>query len=145
MFKKENYIIILNICHLMKIIIYIYISQHEIPPAIDPMVDSWPLMGSPGPMLCIVGTYLIFVLKAGPKMMEKRPAFQLNIILTLYNAAQVIFSIWLTSLVNIIFGYLMRVIKRAWYIICSYLVHTFVPWKKHDFIDINYIQARYKT
>ncbi|KAH0944884.1 hypothetical protein HN011_010182 [Eciton burchellii] len=64
----------------------------------DPMVDSWPLMGSPGPMLCIVGTYLIFVLKAGPKMMEKRPAFKLNTILTLYNAFQVVFSIWLTSL-----------------------------------------------
>jgi len=68
------------------------------------MVDSWPLMGSPGPMLCIVGTYLIFVLKAGPKMMEKRPAFKLNTILTLYNAFQVVFSIWLTSLVNVIFG-----------------------------------------
>jgi len=116
MFKKEDYIIILNICHLMKIIryiyiyiyiciyIYIYILQCEISFAIDPMVDSWPLMGSPGPMLCIVGTYLIFVLKAGPKMMEKRPAFKLNTILTLYNAFQVVFSIWLTSLVNVIFG-----------------------------------------
>ncbi|RLU19339.1 hypothetical protein DMN91_007896 [Ooceraea biroi] len=64
----------------------------------DPNVDSWPLMGSPGPMLCIVGTYLIFVLKAGPKMMEKRPAFQLNTVMILYNAFQVLFSIWLTSL-----------------------------------------------
>lgn len=64
----------------------------------DPMVDSWPLMGSPGPMLCIVGTYLIFVLKAGPKMMEKRPAFQLNTVMILYNAFQVLFSIWLATL-----------------------------------------------
>ncbi|XP_012221707.1 very long chain fatty acid elongase 7-like [Linepithema humile] len=64
----------------------------------DPLVDTWPLMGSPGPMLCIVGTYLIFVLKAGPKMMEKRPAFQLNTVMILYNAFQVLFSIWLTSL-----------------------------------------------
>ncbi|XP_011151305.1 elongation of very long chain fatty acids protein AAEL008004 isoform X2 [Harpegnathos saltator] len=64
----------------------------------DPIVDTWPLMGSPGPMLCIVGTYLIFVLKAGPKMMEKRPAFQLNTILILYNAFQVFLSIWLASL-----------------------------------------------
>ncbi|XP_020287680.1 elongation of very long chain fatty acids protein AAEL008004-like [Pseudomyrmex gracilis] len=64
----------------------------------DPTVDTWPLMGSPSPMLCIVGIYLIFVLKAGPKMMEKRPAFQLNNILIIYNAFQVLFSIWLTFL-----------------------------------------------
>ncbi|XP_033360024.1 elongation of very long chain fatty acids protein AAEL008004-like [Bombus vosnesenskii] len=60
------------------------------------MVDSWPMMSSPGPMLCIVGTYLAFVLKVGPKMMEKRPAFQLKNVLILYNAIQVLFSIWLT-------------------------------------------------
>ncbi|XP_017883722.1 elongation of very long chain fatty acids protein AAEL008004 isoform X2 [Ceratina calcarata] len=61
-------------------------------------VDSWPMMGSPGPMLCIVGTYLAFVLKVGPKMMEKRPAFQLNSLLIAYNAFQVVFSVWLTIL-----------------------------------------------
>lgn len=65
----------------------------------DPVVDTWPLMGSPGPMLCIVGTYLIFVLKVGPKMMEKKPAFQLNTVMILYNAFQVLFSIWLSSLI----------------------------------------------
>ncbi|XP_011877661.1 PREDICTED: elongation of very long chain fatty acids protein AAEL008004 [Vollenhovia emeryi] len=65
----------------------------------DPMVDSWPLMESPGPMLCIIGTYLIFVLKVGPKMMEKRPAFQLNTVMILYNGLQVLFSIWLTTLI----------------------------------------------
>ncbi|XP_071580013.1 very long chain fatty acid elongase 7-like isoform X2 [Temnothorax nylanderi] len=64
----------------------------------DPVVDTWPLMESPGPMLYIVGAYLIFVLKAGPKMMEKRPAFQLNTVMILYNAFQVLFSIWLTNL-----------------------------------------------
>lgn len=60
------------------------------------------MMSSPGPMLCIVGTYLAFVLKVGPKMMEKRPAFQLNSLLIAYNALQVIFSIWLTLRVRII-------------------------------------------
>lgn len=68
----------------------------------DPMVDTWFLMESPGPMLCIVGIYLIFVLKAGPKMMEKRPAFQLNTLMILYNAFQVLFSMWLISLVSLI-------------------------------------------
>ncbi|XP_024884284.1 elongation of very long chain fatty acids protein 7-like, partial [Temnothorax curvispinosus] len=66
----------------------------------DPVVDTWFLMESPGPMLCIVGAYLIFVLKAGPKMMEKRPAFQLNTVMILYNAIQVLFStIWLTGFI----------------------------------------------
>ncbi|XP_076240759.1 elongation of very long chain fatty acid james bond protein [Calliopsis andreniformis] len=60
------------------------------------MVDSWPLMGSPGPVFCIVGMYLAFVLKIGPKMMENRPAMQLNSLMIIYNAFQVIFSIWLT-------------------------------------------------
>ncbi|XP_018343456.1 PREDICTED: elongation of very long chain fatty acids protein 7 [Trachymyrmex septentrionalis] len=64
----------------------------------DPMVDTWPLMESPGPMLCIVGAYLLFVLKVGPKMMEKRPAFELNAVMIGYNAFQVLFSIWLTTL-----------------------------------------------
>ncbi|XP_071649688.1 very long chain fatty acid elongase AAEL008004-like isoform X1 [Temnothorax longispinosus] len=66
----------------------------------DPVVDTWFLMESPGPMLCIVSAYLIFVLKVGPKIMKKRPAFQLNTVLILYNAFQVLFStIWLTGLI----------------------------------------------
>ncbi|XP_076277895.1 elongation of very long chain fatty acid james bond protein [Lasioglossum baleicum] len=60
-------------------------------------VNTWPLMASPGPMLCIVGSYLAFVLKVGPRMMEKRPAYQLNGPLIAYNAFQVLFSIWLTN------------------------------------------------
>lgn len=59
-------------------------------------VPSWPMMGSPGPMFCIVGSYLAFVLKVGPRMMEKRPAYQLNGPLIAYNAFQVIFSVLLT-------------------------------------------------
>ncbi|KAG7199827.1 hypothetical protein KM043_017659 [Ampulex compressa] len=65
----------------------------------DPMVDTWLLMQSPGPIFCIVGAYLVFVLKIGPKMMEKRPAFQLNGLMIAYNGFQVLFSIWLCSLV----------------------------------------------
>ncbi|EGI57585.1 Elongation of very long chain fatty acids protein 7, partial [Acromyrmex echinatior] len=66
----------------------------------DPMVDTWPLMKSPGPMLYIVGAYLLFVLKVGPKMMEKRPAYKLNAVMIGYNAFQVLFSIWLTTLIS---------------------------------------------
>ncbi|XP_067208343.1 very long chain fatty acid elongase AAEL008004-like isoform X1 [Linepithema humile] len=64
----------------------------------DPMIDTWPLMGSPYPLLCILVTYLIFAIKTGPKIMEQRPAFQLNRTMILYNGFQILFSVWLTAL-----------------------------------------------
>lgn len=69
---------------------------------IDPKVDTWLFMDSPGPVLCILAAYLAFVLKIGPRMMEKRPAFQLNTVLILYNGFQVLFSVWLTCWVILI-------------------------------------------
>lgn len=62
------------------------------------MIDTWPLMGSPGPILCIVLVYLLFVIKIGPKIMENRPAFELKGFLIAYNALLIVFNIWLTSL-----------------------------------------------
>ncbi|KAJ8668550.1 hypothetical protein QAD02_010213 [Eretmocerus hayati] len=64
----------------------------------DPEVDSWLLMGSAKPIIAILLVYLTFVLKIGPKMMEKRPAYELKTVIILYNAFQVLFSIWLTTL-----------------------------------------------
>ncbi|XP_003428006.1 elongation of very long chain fatty acids protein AAEL008004 [Nasonia vitripennis] len=64
----------------------------------DPKVDTWPLMGSPVPVLVILSTYLSFVLKIGPKMMANRPAYELKSVIIAYNAFQVLFSIWLTIL-----------------------------------------------
>lgn len=76
----------------------------------DPMVDTWFLMGSSGPMLCIIGVYLLFVLKVGPKMMEQRSALQLNTIMIAYNAFQVLFNIWLIILIsNVDIKYLLFV------------------------------------
>lgn len=66
------------------------------------IIDTWPMMYSPGPILCIVGCYLAFVLKVGPKMMEKRSPFQLNFLLLAYNMIQVIFNIWLSLKVILI-------------------------------------------
>lgn len=61
------------------------------------MVPQWPLMGSPGPMLTIVGCYLAFVLKVGPRMMEKRPAYQLTNVMIAYNAFQVLLSLFIVQ------------------------------------------------
>ncbi|XP_058806782.1 elongation of very long chain fatty acids protein 7 [Phymastichus coffea] len=62
----------------------------------DPVVDTWLLMGSPLPVFVIIAVYLTFVLKIGPRIMEKRPAYELKRVIIFYNAFQVFFSIWLT-------------------------------------------------
>jgi hypothetical protein len=70
-------------------------------PVPDPMVDSWLLMSSPVPVLSILGFYLYFVLKLGPQLMATRKAFNLQRILVAYNFYQVVFSLWLSTMVRI--------------------------------------------
>lgn len=63
----------------------------------DPVVDSWLFMKSPLPVVTILVTYLYFVLVLGPKLMEKRQAYELKRVMIAYNAYQVLFSLWLCS------------------------------------------------
>ncbi|GBP79572.1 Elongation of very long chain fatty acids protein 7 [Eumeta japonica] len=56
-----------------------------------PLVDSWPLMSSPGPLLSSVLLYLALV-ALGPKLMRSRRPLQLTTLMTYYNAFQVILS-----------------------------------------------------
>ncbi|XP_014260831.1 elongation of very long chain fatty acids protein AAEL008004-like isoform X2 [Cimex lectularius] len=60
-------------------------------------VDNWFLMGSPIPIVVILSAYLYFVLKLGPKIMEKRKPFELKMVLVGYNLYQVVFSSWVVS------------------------------------------------
>lgn len=64
------------------------------------MVDSWLLMGSPVPLLIILGTYLYFVLKLGPALMAHRKPINLQGVMIAYNFYQVLFSVWLGSMVS---------------------------------------------
>lgn len=64
------------------------------------MVDSWFLMSSPLPVLGILAVYLWFVLKAGPAFMASRKPFNLQGVMVLYNAYQVVFSLWLCTMVS---------------------------------------------
>lgn len=64
---------------------------------VDPVVDSWLFMKSPLPVVTILVTYLYFVLVLGPKLMEKRKAYELKGVMIAYNAYQVLFSLWLCS------------------------------------------------
>ncbi|XP_058452860.1 elongation of very long chain fatty acids protein AAEL008004 [Malaya genurostris] len=58
----------------------------------DPIIDSWPLMGSPTTVLTIAACYLLFVLHVGPRWMQNRKPIELKAALISYNAAQVVFS-----------------------------------------------------
>lgn len=52
-------------------------------------------MQSPTPVLGILILYFYFVLKLGPQLMKDRPAFNLQKVLIVYNAYQVVFSAWI--------------------------------------------------
>ncbi|KAF7279818.1 hypothetical protein GWI33_006701 [Rhynchophorus ferrugineus] len=55
----------------------------------DALVNQWPLMQSPIPMISIVVLYLYFVLSWGPRWMEKKPAFELKNAMIFYNLYQI--------------------------------------------------------
>ncbi|XP_073828880.1 very long chain fatty acid elongase 7-like [Musca autumnalis] len=61
----------------------------------DPRVKDWPLLYEPLLPLTIISLYLLFVLKYGPKWMEKRHPFELKNVMRLYNAIQVIVNFYI--------------------------------------------------
>ncbi|KAK9500607.1 hypothetical protein O3M35_001845 [Rhynocoris fuscipes] len=63
----------------------------------DRVVDDWPMMSNPAPVLLLTGFYLYFVLSLGPKLMEHRKPFDLKYVMIVYNFCQVVFSAWLCS------------------------------------------------
>lgn len=64
---------------------------------IAPVVDAWPLMCSPGPIMLVFATYLLIVLKVGPKYMRNRKPIDLTMFTRCYNIAQVIVCSWMVS------------------------------------------------
>ncbi|CAK1603822.1 unnamed protein product [Parnassius mnemosyne] len=60
-------------------------------------IDSLPMMATLAPVLMILATYLIFVLKIGPALMTKRKPFKLTTTLLLYNGIQVVLSLYLVQ------------------------------------------------
>jgi GNS1/SUR4 family len=55
----------------------------------EPIIESWPLMGSPASLVLIISTYLVFVLKIGPKYMKNRKPKDLTTFTRIYNILQV--------------------------------------------------------
>lgn len=60
-------------------------------------VESWPLMGSPAPLLLTFATYLLFVLSVGPRYMKDRKPMNLNFFTRGYNIFQVIACVYFIS------------------------------------------------
>ena len=58
------------------------------------------MMENPLPALFIVGIYLYFVLKLGPRLMENREPMKMKPVLIIYNACLVVFSTWWVLKVN---------------------------------------------
>ncbi|KAL4711174.1 hypothetical protein ACJJTC_015283 [Scirpophaga incertulas] len=58
-------------------------------------IGLFPLMHSPGPVLVILASYLLFVLKLGPAFMRKREPFKFTSLLAIYNGFQVALSVYL--------------------------------------------------
>nr|XP_018902304.1 PREDICTED: elongation of very long chain fatty acids protein 4-like [Bemisia tabaci] len=58
----------------------------------DDVVDNWFLMSSTWPIVTIIGVYLFFCLKWGPKYMEDKKPFEMKWILLAYNLFQVILN-----------------------------------------------------
>ncbi|CAG7728317.1 unnamed protein product [Allacma fusca] len=60
----------------------------------DVRLDGWLLMGSPWPTLVMCLMYVIIVKYLGPWYMRDRPPYQFKKLLIVYNAVQVLFSLW---------------------------------------------------
>lgn len=59
--------------------------------------NSLPLMSGPVPLVCIMATYLLFVLKLGPFLMAHRKPYNLQALIVVYNFMMVLYSVVLVS------------------------------------------------
>ncbi|KAH8241407.1 hypothetical protein KR026_000310, partial [Drosophila bipectinata] len=60
---------------------------------VDPVI--LPIFSSPWPTLIILSSYLLFVLKVGPKLMKNREPFDLRGVIKVYNIFQIVYNSWM--------------------------------------------------
>nr|XP_018902200.1 PREDICTED: elongation of very long chain fatty acids protein 7-like [Bemisia tabaci] len=129
----------------------------------DDVVDGWFLMSSFRPIFFIIVAYLLFILKLGPKIMEKRKPLRIKKLLIAYDLFQVFFNGWLVWLLFATPGgmvytkkhmckflgrrdnpYFMPVLTGAWYFFMSKLTDLldtifFVLRKKQSHITFLHV------
>ncbi|XP_050303364.1 elongation of very long chain fatty acids protein 7-like isoform X2 [Anthonomus grandis grandis] len=74
---------------------YTALTINQIDKISDPRTSKWPLIETPIPTVVIVLMYLYIVLWLGPRIMANRKPFKLKEVLIVYNAAQVLFSLYM--------------------------------------------------
>lgn len=120
---------------------YLFILFHVFILEIDNDIDKWPLMGSPVPIIIILVSYLVFVLKVGPQWMSKRPPFHLKKFLVVYNAYQCGFSCWLFSQVSFgPFVVMFRKILTRNFIFDRHLLR--ISWHLSSVLDVEQLKKR---
>lgn len=68
---------------------------------LDTRLDSWPLVGSPLPVLAIIAGYYYFSINLGPRLMKNRPAFQIKGLIAVYNVLQVLWNSFVAYYVSL--------------------------------------------
>lgn len=58
------------------------------------------MVGSPWQVLTLLISYNYFVLKLGPRLMENRKAFNVDRLIQVYNAVQILLCAWLVERVS---------------------------------------------
>lgn len=71
----------------------------------DPRTRDWTLVSSPVPVALVTLAYFYFVLRCGPRYMEKRQAYKLFAFIRIYNVAQIIVNAWMVY----------KLIDAGWY------------------------------
>ena len=66
----------------------------------DTRTDDWFLLNSVWAPLTVVGLYLSFVFKLGPRLMKNRPPMQLDTVIKIYDILQVILNCYLAERVS---------------------------------------------
>lgn len=67
-----------------------------------PVIDKMFLMKSPLPILGILATYLLFVKKIGPMIMENRKPLELRKVMIAYNCLQVVWCLRIVSMMALV-------------------------------------------
>lgn len=63
---------------------------------------NYPLTGSPIPIIALVVVYVYYVIKWGPQWMEKRPAYDLQGYIKIYNLIQIGMNLFIGVYVSVI-------------------------------------------
>ena len=62
----------------------------------DPRVRSWPLLDDPTPVALLCGTWLVFVLGVGPRVMRHRQPLKLAGLIQVINVLQILANSYVT-------------------------------------------------